>query len=136
MGRLLELIFPEREYQRKKKEAEQLETKARIEGYGVVLDSLTEKVDGLRSLFVRTEAIRNKREKEKENRLNRLDEKLEGSQTIELLQKLLNRIDEIDKRLDAIERKIENSAAKGRPSDEVSAKQILSEYLFGENGDE
>lgn len=133
MGRLLELIFPEREYQRKKKEAEQRETKARIEGY---LDSLTEKVDGLRSLFVRTEAIRNKREKEKENRLNRLDEKLEGSQTIELLQKLLNRIDEIDKRLDAIERKIENSAAKGRPSDEVSAKQILSEFLFGENGDE
>ena len=109
MGRLLDLLFPNRVHERKQRE----ENALRVKESG-------EKIDRLRSLVVRTEAIHSKRSKGLE----------------ELMLKLLSRMDEIDKRLDAIERKIENSAAKGRPSDEVSAKQVLSEYLFGENGDE
>ena len=116
MGRILDLIFPERVYRREQRER----AEAQLNDNGA-------KLSELRTLIIRTEAVRGKRGKVTEEVLVKILERIE---------RVDQKIDKLDQRLDAIEKKLTEGAANGTLPGGVSPKQLLSEYLFGENGDE
>ena len=106
-GRFLDLLFPERVYRRKKQE----ETEAKL----ALID---EKADKLIKISTASEAIKSKRHKTLE----------------ELLVKVLERLEQVEKKLETVDKTTAESAK--RIGNEVTAKQILSEYIYGEKGDE
>lgn len=109
MGRLLDLLFPSRVHARKQRE--EAMAQGSVNG---------EKLDRLRSLIVRTEAVHSKRRKESD----------------ELLLKVLSRMDELDRKVDALDKKITDAVAGGTLPGGVFLSQVANEYLYGANGDE
>ena len=120
MGRLLDLIFPERVYRREQRELEKERMHKRLDGFDLQLDNI-------RNILIKTSASHARRDKAADEVLTkilfRFDE-LEGRQKA-----LEGKLDEIGKKLDAL-------ATSGNLPGGVSAKQILSEYIYGERGDE
>ena len=117
MGRLLDLIFPEKAYrkerealEREKKEKEQQERFSLIERLIRRLDQVS--CTSFSGLAKRTKEI-SERQATMDNRLNKIESKLA---TIEAL--------------------LVVKAAEESGDAKVTPRQILQEYLYGEHGDE
>ena len=123
MGRLLDLIFPERVYRREQKELEKERMLKRLDGFDMQFDSM-------RNILIKTSAARSRREKAADEVLAkilfRLDEAMERFDVVE------KKLDATNERLDGLEKRM-----SGVPGDQViTPRQVLNEYLYGENGDE
>lgn len=113
MGRLLDLIFPGRVYRREQRELEKERIRKRVDGIDLQLDNI-------RNILIKTSASHARRDKAAD----------------EVLTKILFRFDELEGKLDEIGKKLDTLAASGSLPGGVSGKQIMSEYIYGEHGDE
>ena len=106
LSRMLDVIFPGRVYRRDK-----------LAEMEAGLRAINEKADKLKVMLTASESTRSRRHKA----------------TDEVLTKILVRLDEIAIKLESVEAK---AAQPGKASNDVSQKQIVSEWLYGEHGDE
>ncbi len=116
MGRILDLIFPERAYRRERR----AEEKASFDG-------IKKEIGGLHKLICGVAASRTRRDKE----------------NTELMMKLFDRINQLEDKLDSLKATIEAAGKSGAKSegqaanpDSPTVRQILNEYVYGANGDE
>lgn len=138
MGRLLDLIFPERVYRREQRERAMQQ-----------LHQNGNQIDHTNNVLIKTSAIHAKHDKlthdllgkclarmdeldqkieGMDRRLEAMDKKLDSKETTELLLKMLDRLEKLEKKLD--EKPVATMPVG------VPISQIMSEFVYGEKGDE
>lgn len=138
MGRLLDLIFPERVYRREQREMamrQLLQNGDQIDHTNNVLlkmsaihakhDKLTHELLG--KCLARMDELDQKIEGT-DRKLETMDKKLDSKETAELLLKVLERLEKLEKKL--------GEKPMATMPGGVPFTQIMSEYVYGENGDE
>lgn len=127
MGRFLDLIFPDRVYRREQKELEKERMLKRLDGFDTQFDSI-------RNILIKTSAAHSRREKAADEVLTKILFRLD--ELGEELRKIDKKLDIVNVKLDGLEKKFGEVATSTNTGDKVTPRQVLNEYLYGENGDE
>ena len=117
MGRLLDLIFPDKAYRREREESEREKKEKEQQERLSLIERLIRRLDQVSCTSFAGLA-------------KRMKEISEGQAKIEM------HLEKIEGRLESIEKLLAIRVAEESVEGKVTSKQVLAEYLYGEHGDE